>query len=353
MGKNELPDSSRRKVLKISGAVAGSSIFANTAIAGDTSKTIIDQLAPQEEYQNGIEAITDVVLDDRNEQYLLSGEMYTPGGRDEGDGTWEFDFHLQGQGTCRRYYSSETPEDGWKKDRIGSHRIQLHDESGYANFKVATDADSLGGRPAEQYTAIEMSVDITEQLAYAAAGRAGKYVTGVIDAKNVYDALSNAYDEQKTDIQKDKPEFVWHYSDPYQVGDKHSDISHQIRFEYAIDYGYEPYMYVDQEMVGVNGTQAINWRIQTQAPDSAPSSLSVQETTNGESRIALPGAANMSARERKALGVKLLPREALNNIGYDIPKSGTVEGDMVWFMTKPPFSIEPETKTTARDEVRT
>src|SRR6056297_1703814 len=103
-------------------------------------------------------------------------------------------------------------------------------------------------------------------------------------------------------------------------------------------------MYVDQEMAGVNGTQTINWKIQTQAPDSAPSSLSVQESSNGKSRIAVPGAANMSGRERKALGVKLLPRKALNNIGYNIPKSGTVEGDMVWFMTKPPFNIELETK---------
>lgn len=102
---------------------------------------------------------------------------------------------------------------------------------------------------------------------------------------------------------------------------------------------------LNHHMETINYTIDHDWKIDLQGPD-AIGGIKSTGTTQGPH-----GAASMSKTEREKYGVKLVPRTAAENVGFTIPDSAVVEGDMVWVMTKPPIGYEKAASVDRRTEV--
>jgi hypothetical protein len=314
-------------------------------------------ISPGETYKNGAINQVDYNAEElTNSRVLLSSELVTHGGYDTND-SWEYEFDIQGQGACRYYDEGETPEQGWKKDKIHEHYIEIYDSSGSGDIETSGAADRIGGHPAPKFTALEIGQNIVGSLATTALSRADKYVEGLIAASDVYDTLKNGYDKNASDTSGENKKFTWRYSDWDSIGDKHSDVMHHLRFDYDVDYGTSAVFHVDQdvqaqgEQVGLTATT--NWDIEVGSPN--PDTLSSASTDGIETYDRSPvrpprppevpeepipgGAESLSKKERETFGVELKKKRVLESAGFKIPDKAITEGDLVWYTSNPPINI--------------
>lgn len=331
---DERTDITRRSIVKKGAAMSGGLLAAGAdgALAAEDEYAL---LTPKDQYQDNLTKTEDIGLDATVKSFgVYSSEIYTAGGHDTGD-EWQYELHTQVDGCVRNYNRDESPEQGWKADRIALHNVTIdnRDTSNTAVFTTGN-ANHVGGYPAESYTAIEMTADVVKTLAESATASMDNYVNGLLTAQEIYDTLSAEFTEGNSSGSSNPYEYEWFYSGPLQLGDKHSDIGHHVRFIVQMPYDGLPTINVNHHMETINYTIDHDWKIELQGPDTIGGIKSTDTT-----RVP-PGAASMSTVEREKYGVKLVPRAAAENAGYTIPDSSVVEGNMVWIMTNPPLGYE-------------
>ena len=339
----------RRKLLKTTGALlAGGIVVPQSIGAARAEKSGLSTwVSPRDTYQNGqIDDDRAAIPDDSgtNTMYALSSELYTSGGYDA-NGSWEFAFHLQGDSVCRHYYSGDSPTDGWKADRITEQFVRIYDSNSTGSIETSDAAKRLGGYPAPQYTAYEGARDIVEVLATSAIGRLDDVASGVIAASNVYDKLYSEYSKNESDTSGEDKKYVWKYSSWNTIGDKHSDVGHHIDFDYQLPYDTSAVFNIQQQTKGmlISDYATVEWQVQVNSP-SGSSTASTMSTTSSEQQ-GLPSASSMSQKERKQYGIKKIPKVAAEKAGFEIPKDAVIDGNMIWFMSKPPITARPVSST--------
>jgi hypothetical protein len=314
-------------------------------------------ISPRNEYKKGVIDQVDYSASvDTRSRVLLSSELVTHGGYDTND-SWEYEFDIQGHGACRYYNEGDTPDQGWKKDKIHEHYVDIYDSSGSGDIETSGAGDRLGGHPAPKFTAFEIAASVVEPLATTALSRADNYVDGLIVVSDVVNSLNNGYDKNASDTSGENKKFRWRYSDWDSIGDKHSDVMHHLKFDYDVDYGTSAVFHVDQdvqaqgEQIGLTATT--NWDIEVGSPNSdtlsSASTDDIETYDRSSVRPSRPpevpegpipgGAESLSKSERKTFGVELEKKRVLESAGFKIPDKAITEGNLVWYTSNPPINI--------------
>lgn len=315
----------RRKFLKTTGAVGGSIItpqLIGTAVADtkNEDETIYGDDSWKRSSKNEQDEYYSV---SENERYVIGNGLRSFGGQWSLDGNWEVMLDLDGYGAVRRYPYDQTPEDGYKVDRIGRHYVSIVDaDDGYYNTSVFTSADSenLSGWPSEKYDAFDAAEDVFVEIAKVAAAQVDDVVDGVSTAKEIYDKVYHEWSD-KQENESESYEYRWEYADGYLSADAHSDIDHYLKWEFHMGEDDNASHYAESYMAtGGYGIQlAINWKIHVYSPANPDS---------------------MTTSEREQFGIRKIPAAEAAKAGFDVKPENLVDGDKVWYASDVPIEAE-------------
>lgn len=263
-----------------------------------------------------------------NNWYRIESTIRCLGGYSKSNGMWGTTFRNSAYGAARRYDpNNETPEQGKKISVLDEHSISYTDadDGNKSTFGYKYDTGYLGGWPTPRMTTLEIGESVLEEFCKVAMSSLNGVADLVLTAKDIYQNVSNEINDNKSTTSGENRDFVWYYGDGW-TSDEHSDICHFSEVDYEQSYGTTSTFYVESDMNDGSVNPQVNWKVDVEAPSSS----STNTMTSSD---------QYSEKAKKKFGLRKIPIQKLKDAGVDISNPQIVEGDKVWFATKPQLTF--------------
>jgi hypothetical protein len=264
-----------------------------------------------------------------NDWYRIESTVRCLGGYDKANGMWGTTFWNCAYGAARRYDpNNETPKEGQKIDVLDEHTIGYTDadDGNKSTFGYKYDTGYLGGWPAPQMTYLEIGESVLEEFFDIAMSSLSSVADLILTSIETYQNVSNEINDNTSSTSGENKTFSWYYGDGW-TSDQHSDIAHFSEVDYEQSYDTTSTFYVESDMYDGSVNPQVNWKVDVEAPTS--SSTSTTSTSSDP----------YSKETKKKFGLRKVPIEELENAGIDVTNPRIVDGDKVWFATKPQVNL--------------
>lgn len=272
-----------------------------------------------------------------NNYYQIASTVRCTGGYEKSGGMWGTTFRNSAYGVARRYEpSSETPEQGTNINVIDEHSISYTDtdDGNQSTFGYKYGEGYVGGWPTPEATDLEIAEATLEALFEETIGEISKYVNPIIVAKDVYQNVQEKINENESTTTGENREFIWWYGDGW-TSDEHADICHFSEVDYEQEYDSVSTFHVESAMADGTVNPNVNWRVNVEAPTSEPSTSTASSSSTDRH------SSQYSNETREKFGLRKVPIRDLKKTGIDLDNPRIVDGDKVWFATKPQVTFTP------------
>lgn len=331
----------RRSLLKTA-AVTGAGVTTLSQSASAGTEYVGVYYAPSDDFRAGAYRVEEQQYNiNRNDYYRVDLTIDCVGGFTKANDTWGNIFRNHGTGALRRYDTYyDDPESDPNSERIqqleGHYLDYIDAPSDNKTILYKQTDNNLGGWPAPQYTAMEAGEDIVENVAEYTLSQLSNSVAFALAAKNMWDEISQEYDEQTSDDDGNSRRFDWTYGTSW-FSDKKSDTTNYNEFETEQPYDTNMTFYSSSGMYEGQIQPEVEWEVTVEAPTSESTAPSTSTTSGSTSKGGRKP--QFSPKTKKRFGLRKVPIQKLRDRGLPIENPLVVDGDKTWWASKPQGSL--------------